>query len=317
MKAIHRTRNFIIAAFLLSLLFHTSSIIYVVWQGANTHTPQSLQEKEEVLKKKIQKREEWAETKAHASNFGAPVMFEDDPLDPLWQTTDDQTKNETKKTDENEPIVPEQKIIEEKIPEKITTTEKSVSSETPIEHKSTPNKKKASLKKRTTEQKKLTPAPFFAETTQNRPKPPLSLAQLTQGFLDQVKDEGKHAIRMLGKKNGMPSDEQIKYERYLQKINWCLQNSFKINNDRFYTSTMTEFEVHIFLALNRDGSIKLCRVAKTSGNRQFDQFILFIFNDASSSFPPVPHYLPYDPLTTTHTITLNATEQNNLKIYRL
>ena len=148
------------------------------------------------------------------------------------------------------------------------------------------------------------------------PKPPLSLAQLTQGFLNHVKDEGKHAIHMLGKKNGMPSDEQIKYERYLQKISWCLQNSFNINNDHFPTSTTTEVEVHVLLALNRDGSVKLCRVAKTSGDRQLDQFTLSIFNDASSSFPPVPHYLPYDPFTVTYVITLNATEQNHLKMYR-
>ena len=118
MKATHHTRNFIIAAFLLSLLFHASSIIYVVWQGPNNHTPQSLQEKEEALKKEIQKRQEWAETKARASNFGTPVMFEDDLIDPLAQASEDltmdTTEDETKDTEKNKQIVPEQKIIEEK-----------------------------------------------------------------------------------------------------------------------------------------------------------------------------------------------------------
>jgi outer membrane biosynthesis protein TonB len=297
MKLIDRTKILIIIAFLLSLLFHTSSIIYVLWQGnTSTRSTQSLQEKEELRTTEIQKREEWVETKARTGNFGAPVMFQD---------TDEPEEPEQKKI-----TPPEEKTIKEIIPEKVTP-EKSVSFQELAQPAAIPSPKKTVPKspiekKQSVRQKK----PFSA------PKPPLSLAQLTQGFLNHIKDEGTHAIHMLGKKNGTPSDEQIKYERYLQKISWCLQNSFNINRERFPASATTENNVHIFLALNRDGSLNRCTVAKTSGNIHLDQFVLFNFNDASGSFPPVPQYLPHDPFTVTYTIMINPNEQNSFRMYR-
>jgi hypothetical protein len=75
MNTIQRTKEFIIIAFLLSLLFHTSSIIYVIWQRTD-NPAQSLQKKEEDLKQEFQKKKEWVETKARAGNFGAPVLFQ-------------------------------------------------------------------------------------------------------------------------------------------------------------------------------------------------------------------------------------------------
>ena len=318
LKTIQRTKKFIIAAFLLSLLFHTSSIIYVVWQGANNNSTQSLQEKEEILKQNVQKQDEWAEAKARAGNFGAPVMFQDEPsyADPS-ETTQEQPEDKHDKVNPDSIQKPEQKIIEEIIPEKVIPKDKHVSLQEPVEEvrpKATKSKQAPQQQPSPMQARKSARPPQQKKMT--APKPPLSLAQLTQGFLNHVKDEGKHAIHMLGKKTGVPSDEQIKYERYLQKLSWCLQNSFNINNDRFPPSATTDSTVYIMLALNKDGTMRNCNVAKTSGNSQLDQFTLFIFNDASTSFPPVPTYLPHDPFTITYVISHNTTEQNNVRMYR-
>lgn len=304
MNTIQRTKEFIIIAFLLSLLFHTSSVFYVIWQG-NNNKPEALQEKEEVLKQKLQsKKEEWVETKARAGNFGAPVLFQDEPFHVDTQIVDE----------------PAQDALEEKSEEKTETIKKTTQDTLKNEQKKNrvqqPEQKQPRKKKTTkkTRQKHAT-----EQTTQNflpPPKPPLSLAQLAQGFLHHLKNEGTHAIHMLGKKTGMPSDEQIKYERYLQKLNWCLQNSFNINKNRIPPSTSIHDTLHITLVLNKDGSMQQCSISKKSENPHFDQFALFIFNDASTSFPPVPSYLPHTPFTITYIVACETIQQQGTAIHK-
>lgn len=319
MKPILYTRRVILTAFILSLLFHASSVLYIVVQRTQQQDSPLLDEQtEQPLKQKIKQENEWAETKARAGNFGAPVMFQDEPEE-IVNSSDTAEKEIEDKDDPEQTQQEEQKIIEDIIPEKITPLEKNVSlQELPQQKIPTPTK--PSQKKRAPQAPKINPTPnptrSLAKPTINGPKPPLSLAQLTQGFLNHVKNEGNHAIHMLGKKGGAPTDEQIKYERYLEKLSWCLQNSFNINNHKFPIASTAESVVYVLLALNQDGTMKHCNITKTSGDPQLDRLTLFIFNDASTSFPPVPHYLPHDPFTITYIITHNTTEQNGTRLYR-
>jgi TonB family protein len=313
MNTIQRTKEFIIIAFLLSLLFHTSSIIYVIWQRTD-NPAQSLQKKEEDLKQEFQKKKEWVETKARAGNFGAPVLFQDEPFH-----ADKSVLNEPAN---QEPQENKQKNSEETIIKEAIAKKESVSLKTSDIAQTKPFFTKSEIKKQPLQQKQSHTKTTKKTTSSQQkkevllpPKPPLSLAQLTQGFLHHVKDEGKHAIHMLGKKTGMPSDEQIKYERYLQKINWCLQNSFNINQHQLLLPSTAEYNSHIRFSLNKNGTLTHCSIAKSSGNHQLDQFILFIFKDASTSFPPIPTYLPHDSFTLTYVITLNTIEQNGMRIY--
>ena len=71
-------RNVTIIAFLLSLLFHASTIIYIFMQKKAHSFANTIEQKEEELKN-LQKKDGWVETKARASNFGAPVFFQDEP----------------------------------------------------------------------------------------------------------------------------------------------------------------------------------------------------------------------------------------------
>jgi hypothetical protein len=142
-----------------------------------------------------------------------------------------------------------------------------------------------------------------------------SLAQLTQGVLNYVKDEGQYAVSMIGKKGGVPSDEQMKYERFLQKLSHCLQTAFSINNDKFPQCDPSVNSIEIFLALNKDGTLHNLRLVKTSGDPRVDAFMMFAFRDASSSFPTVPHYLPHNPFSITYVIDISPT-RSNMGIYR-
>lgn len=304
MNPIPRAKKVIITAFLLSLLFHTSSIIYILLK--KTKEPQLFpQNKEKKFEQEIKKNELWAETKAKANNFGAPVLFQDEP--------DDDQSNQEKPLQELDQTIIETKIATSEItPTEIATEVHELSKVTQL----VASTQYLDNTQQTPQQKN--PVSTISQPPQKtiNKKSPLSLAQLTQGFLNHVRNEGNHTIAMIGKKNSMPSDEQIKHERYLQKLSWCLQNSFTINNDRFPQSATTEATVHIFLALNKDGTMKQVNITKSSGNIHLDSFTLFIFHDASASFPPVPHYLPYDPFSITYVITINTADHNNIRIYR-
>lgn len=122
-------------------------------------------------------------------------------------------------------------------------------------------------------------------------KPPLTLAQFTSGFLKHIENNGNNQIITKDKKNAQISEEQLKQQRYAQKIGSCLQNSFKIHKKRFESIGNINQEMDVFLNLYPNGKIKQLTIAKTSGNIHLDQLTLFIFQDAASSFPPVPEYL--------------------------
>ncbi|MDZ4149939.1 energy transducer TonB [Methylicorpusculum sp.] len=130
----------------------------------------------------------------------------------------------------------------------------------------------------------------------------VSMASLARGFLDNIKNEGPHAVTMIGgKEGGKITTEQLKMERYVQRLNWYLQNSFRINRERYrkqHPSTTAE----VYLVLERNGHIKDVRILRTSGDPLLDDHTLFVFKDAGSSFPPVPQYLPQDPFTITYVV---------------
>ena len=330
-------RNVTIIAFLLSLLFHASTIIYIFMQKKAHSFANTIEQKEEELKN-LQKKDGWVETKARASNFGAPVFFQDEPSFAKASSSAEATAGTSAKTTADTPQEDQEQTLEQsaavsqqdssdiddgrssqeedfQVPIAQDMTDKNALSLQQLTQKSDPShsvRKRVPGKKRTRTKKSAQQT--SATTTSAGPKPPLSLAQLTQGFMNHIKDEGKYSVSMLGRKSGTPSAEQLKYERYLEKLGWCLQNSYNINNDRCPPITQ-DTTVHVFLALNRDGSVKDLGLAKSSGNIHLDQFTLFVFRDAGTSFPPVPQHLPNDPFAITYVISVAATNDKNLRFY--
>lgn len=304
MNVIRTSRNIAIIALLLSLLFHSSSILYIFSQ--KTRSSHSLFEQhkdnQESIKPEKQKNNtQWVETRARESNFGAPIFFEDLPDEDhdvitselpdeimanhsqsihTQQASSEPEKNTSQCTPHQEQVILQEK--KHKIAQSPHMVEQPVKSSTPkvnpAQQKKTPQKKRTA------------------------PKPPLTLAQLTQGFLHQPKKHaGSYGISMLGMKQGLPSDEQMKYERYIQKLSWCLQNSFNIHRHRM-PAFSSDTIIYLWFSLARDGTLQQLVIRKSSGNTFLDNFVASLFREASQSFPPVPTYLPDDPFQMTFMI---------------
>ncbi len=120
-----------------------------------------------------------------------------------------------------------------------------------------------------------------------------TLAQLTQGFVEHLQqaDMAVHSDR-----GGIASIDQIKHLNYCQKIIGCVVNSYKINNHTISQKVLAK-RARIQLALNRNGSIARLSLQESSGDLSVDQFLIDMFRDASSSFPPVPAALQDEPYT--------------------
>ena len=340
MKTIEQKRSPIITAIIVSLLLHASLVLFFGIKNnlINADSLPIQDEQEKVIKNKTEN--EWAETKARASSFGAPVLFQDEKEDekptpsahfePSFAeasearrafTTEQGRSISANGSEDANPIKPSQDSSTSAVTQPTLHSDQAPSSvrPEPVEGNdgSKPQSFIAAPSEKKIEKKSppiiKQPSPIQAPAVQKKLP---TLAQLTQGFLNHVKDEGKHSIVMLGKKNGVPSDEQLKYERYLEKLSWCLQNSFSINNDRFPTCATRETTVNILLALNKDGSLHHLSLAQSSGDVTLDQFALFVFKDASASFPPVPHYLPHNPFMITYVVGINTRSNSNIHVYR-
>jgi outer membrane biosynthesis protein TonB len=120
-----------------------------------------------------------------------------------------------------------------------------------------------------------------------------TLAELAQGFVKHLQ-QADMAVRSDHK--GVASIDQIKHLNYCQKIIGCVVNSYKIHNHTAPKKALAH-RARIYLALNRNGSIARLTLQESSGDVSIDRFLLDMFQDASSSFPPVPTALQENPYT--------------------
>jgi len=206
-----------------------------------------------------------------------------------------QPKPEPKPKEEKklEPKKIEKKTEETKIekppPEKKTITKKSISKDIAIK----PPAKKIPIAPPKTIQK---PKPI----PRKKPKPQkkFSLSDLSKGFLDYSQKHGANLIQYTNSAKGVPTEEQLKHERYISRVFSCIETSMKIKRNslaiRQNISPNEILTVVVQIVLNTNGKINRMNVSKSSGIREFDNFMLNIVNDSSSSFPPVPSYLSKD-----------------------
>jgi len=314
----YRSHCTIFIALLASLILHLLifiSFLYIKFDKTNNTNKNY----DDIFRKQTKKDSiKWAAHKARASQFGAPVIFKNEPEGTIEE-----------KIDQTDPaaqdILSTQQLVQSTKEEEQPTREQ----ETPSPEQQTKPPKTAMPPKKNTLNKYL---PKYTNTKQlyqkssrptQQPKPPslqqkpLTLAQLTKGFLEHIKDEGKHRITTIGQEGQTPTAEQLKHERYVEKLSWCLQNSFKINSNKFPTTEPVRTIVKVYLALNQNGTVKKLKIVESSGNRLLDQFIHYIFRDASSSFPPVPHYFPHNPYTITYVIEINPIRNTRIGLHLL
>jgi hypothetical protein len=153
------------------------------------------------------------------------------------------------------------------------------------------------------EQTHTEPLPFLvppmqaAHTAPQAKKQLPSLAQLARGYIHALEEKpGDSTLTVHGDKNKKPTAEQLKLERYVEKLVWQIQNSMRIHNDKHPRLNIPYHDrknviSRIFLALNKNGSIRDVQLVSSCGISSLDNFYIFVFKDAGSSFPPVPSYL--------------------------
>lgn len=248
----------------------------------------------------------------------AIVMVEQDesPSDREWVALNNSLPNTQLVAQEAAPQPEEQPEVDEK-PDDSQMVEQAVSEQQPAEQKEVPEivaqekdidevielashfLEGKKPQKVPPEELKKDPTPEQpTATTQISPpatpaKPTPTLAQLAQGFMEHLQ-QADMAVRSDSK--GVASIDQIKHLNYCQKIIGCVVNSYKIHNHTAPKKALTN-RARIHLALNKNGSIAQLTLQVSSGDVSIDRFLLDIFKDASSSFPPVPAALKENPYT--------------------
>lgn len=132
------------------------------------------------------------------------------------------------------------------------------------------------------------------------------IANITRGYLENLNQEGNNLIKTLGgDPNKRPTAQQLKYERYLAKIQWCLQNAHSINNEKCQSQKPIQATMKLYFTLNRMGKMNDFKIIQSSGTPFVDKYITSLFEFASSSFPPLPDYMKEDPYPLFYTVMIN------------
>ncbi len=133
-----------------------------------------------------------------------------------------------------------------------------------------------------------------------------ALAGITKGYLEQLTQEGNNLIKTIGgDPHKMPTAEQLKYERYLAKIQWCLQNAHDINRGKCENHHSIQATIKMHFKISRAGTMSDLRIVQSSGDQFVDKYIFSLFQYASSSFPPLPAYIKEDPYPLLYTVMVN------------
>ncbi len=132
-----------------------------------------------------------------------------------------------------------------------------------------------------------------------------TLNQLVNGFLGQPTAQekkptsagfGNRAI-MEGTGYGVPTKEQLVYERYIQRIVHCMRNAYAYSKFDMPSLPNSPNPVSVGFSLDEQGKLVSLIIVQSSNNRALDNFVLHVFREASMSFPPVPASIYKNPFT--------------------
>ena len=244
---------------------------------------------------------EWAEQIAGASQFGTPIMLEDDPQ--LF-TPEEKMERADPVIDESEATQPLQETeatphtaIEQ--PEPIIAEPLELIQEVKQLEKEQREQRKKVREQQKAHEQKLAKSPSLE-------LPKVTLADITRGMINQMSHGGNALVNSQGKRGAQASAEQIQYQRFMQKIHWCIQNSFNINRSRLTLTSPAHGVIKMGLVLERSGKLLELQVLQSCGNKAVDDFMHYIFKEAGDSFPPVPKYITGDRCPFVYHIDVNA-----------
>lgn len=302
MKKQKRDKNSLI--FILSILLHTWLALFVIVSSLKNKKSHN-----NILTEKKRNEEILAALKPRKSNFGTTVIFDDIP-----QFTKPKSEIMAKEESHKEhDIQIEQKPVKPSIELKDITDlqdQKEILAKTTIT-KPLPNSKQEKLvkeiKAKQDEVKSIEVMRTFGTQKEKKaPKPPRrkSILQMTQGFLQNNKDEGRDWIKRDGDENKMPDFEDLKKISYNTKIHWQAQQEDRILNAHMPFQKRRQLfagyktEPVIMLVINEDGTLKNLELIKNSGSALYDKHCLKIFKKAAP-YPPIPKHFKEKPYTIT------------------
>ena len=273
-----------------SLLFHLALLFFLLVN----HSPK---QKKHLFGLQEKKQHQWASRNAKT---GAPIFFMPTPPAVAHKAI-------TQKQQSHTPVTPQKPTnqIEKKRSPFVKKRLQSVFAPT------SPQTEPPTVTHRAMAQRRVdkNPTKLLAKRkdghTQRQQSAKPNLLQIANGFLDHMKKNGKSRVNVIGNDNAKPTEQQLREERYLERLNACIHNSYSIHRKQAPYLGREKKEMHIRVSLNKLGNLIDLQLLDSCGSRHVDQFILFLFRDAASSFPPLPSYVKHDPYTLNYTIFVN------------
>ena len=254
-----------------------------------------------------------AALKPGGANFGAPLVFQEEPEfepteqspitnDVVTQEEDDEEEDaeETAQTPPEQPTQQEEQLpVEESThtvaipPEKQPEQPKPIKPEEPPEppkELTSPAEKRV---KRQRLQRESPDQPCQGEKAAAPVKPRVTLADLAKGFIESINKGGQDFLERDGDPNIRPDFKDLKYLSYIQKAVWYMQNEWKLAQSKLELRTSQELILSSIITILKDGSVSGVRIAKPSGSNELDSFLIRGIEKASP-LPPVPNHFGTD-----------------------
>ena len=273
-------------AWLLSLLLHLFLLILFM-QHKNTTPPLTPDQLQVPHPPDRTPEEEWVATRN--SPQSNPIMLMDDPTQPQEpDTTPEPTPQQPEPVKPApEPYEQDKSLTEQ--PEEIVPTSPEVLTQMMRSAQRITKKKKQHI---LPPQLQSPPAQQPTPVAKQPVRPQVALADLARDFM-RIAAEEQAAATMHGTKLGHPSAEQLNRGRYFQKILECLVASYHSLRKR-EPIIGSHAPAEVRLVISRTGVVTDISFAHGSGRKDLDSYILSIFKDAATSFPPVPEAIAQD-----------------------
>jgi hypothetical protein len=318
-----RTSSYVAIVLILSLLIHMLLVLFLLfYQHYDKSIDQKLQQLLELIEAKTQKNEpltkeeekqlekyrQWVA--GNARSGGAQVIFKDEPEDEMQDIADehqDVPKNKQEpqtqklsaekaevhsKNKEAKKVESQEEMLQLNMPPSLTTIFEDRPEK---QHDSKGDKQQSDTNTIDLQESQQIQEMAQQQEASVQPKKKITMADIAQGFMNHLHNQSEHHVTVIGNNHGRVTAEQLKYERYIQKIFKCVQTSEKIYHQRMNFTAQMNVYADIDLVLDRNGKMLQLNLVRSTGYSELDEFILFVYKDASSSFPPVPQYIKEDP----------------------
>lgn len=125
-------------------------------------------------------------------------------------------------------------------------------------------------------------------------KKQITFADLAQGFIEQRGNDGQDWIDRKGNENIRPDLEDLKNTNYHMKLQWHVQNFLRVKTapaNKDWTHGLT---AKCNISIDEQGFIKYIQIDKSSGNSDYDEWVINFFKTITPyPLPPKRLLNPY------------------------